>query len=63
MILRTFKKVLKAPYIKFIAYKLLRKQKNKYEKKIIFGKKYKLIKKTFVPKNDYDDAWLLYLSK
>ena len=63
MILRTFKKVLKAPYIKFIAYKLLRKQKNKYEKKIICGNKYKVIKNTFGSKNDYDDAWLLYLSQ
>ena len=56
------KKIFKKPYIQFQNWQNKKKYNQKYESKTLLGKEYTLVQGSFREENDYDDAWLLYLS-
>lgn len=62
MLFTKIKKSLKKPYSKYLNGLLLKKYNNKYESKIIFKSKYKLVRGTVRPGTDYDEGWILFLS-
>ena len=62
MLIRTIKKSIKKPYIKYLNYKLTRSYNNKYETRKILNNNYKVIRGTIRSKADYDEGWILFLS-
>jgi len=62
MIKKLIKRILKKPYLKFRNWKDEKKYNQKYESKVLLDKKYTVIRGSIRGNNDYDDAWLLYLS-
>ena len=62
MIKNLIKRILKKPYIKFRNWKDEKKYNQKYESKVLLDKKYTVIRGSIRGNDDYDDAWLLYLS-
>ena len=57
------KRLLFVPYIKYLNYRLTFKYNRKYEHRKYLGIDYKVIRGTIRLKNDYDEAWVLFLSQ
>jgi len=62
MLIRTIKKSIKKPYIKYLNNKLTRSYNNKYETRRILNNNYKVIRGTVRSQADYDEGWILFLS-